>query len=135
MTSNLGSELILEGKSEKVFDEVKKYFRPEFINRVDEIILFNPLSKDSISKILRKLVNEIENRLKDENILFELSDAAIDFFKENGYDPLFGARPLKRLVSRTLEVILSKMIINNEIKPNNVYVINYKNNELYIEKK
>ena len=135
MTSNLGSELILEGANEKVFEEVKKYFRPEFINRIDEIITFNTLAKDSISKILVKLVKEIECRLKEDNIYLDLSDSAIEYFKENGYDPIFGARPLKRLVSRTIEVVLSEMIINNEIKPNNTYIIDCKNKEIFIYKK
>ena len=134
MTSNLGSEHILEGHSEKVMDDVKKHFRPEFINRIDEIIVFNPLSKEAISKILSKLIKEIEDRLKDDNIKLEITDAAKDYLVENGYDVVFGARPLKRLVSRTIEVILSKMIINNEIKPNNKYLIDYKNDEIIIEK-
>ena len=134
MTSNLGSEHILEGNSQKVIEEVKKHFRPEFINRIDEIIVFNPLSKEAISKILSKLIKEIEDRLKDDNIKLEITDAAKDYLVENGYDVVFGARPLKRLVSRTIEVILSKMIINNEIKPNNKYLIDYKNDEIIIEK-
>ena len=134
MTSNLGSEHILEGNSQKVIEEVKKHFRPEFINRIDEIIVFNPLSKKAISKILSKLIKEIEDRLKDDNIKLEITDAAKDYLVENGYDVVFGARPLKRLVSRTVEVILSKMIINNEIKPNNKYLIDYKNDEIIIEK-
>ncbi len=134
MTSNLGSEHILEGNSQKVIEEVKKHFRPEFINRIDEIIVFNPLSKEAISKILSKLIKEIEDRLKDDNIKLEITDAAKDYLVENGYDVVFGARPLKRLVSRTVEVILSKMIINNEIKPNNKYLIDYKNDEIIIEK-
>jgi len=135
MTSNLGSELILDGKSDKVLTEVKTYFRPEFINRIDEIILFNPLNKECISKILIKIIKEIEFRLKDDNVSLEISEAAIEYFKENGYDPVFGARPLKRLVSRTVEVVLSKMIINNEIKPNNAYIIDFKNGEICVEKK
>ena len=134
MTSNLGSEHILEGNSQKVIEEVKRHFRPEFINRIDEIIVFNPLSKEAISKILSKLIKEIEDRLKDDNIKLEITDAAKDYLVENGYDVVFGARPLKRLVSRTVEVILSKMIINNEIKPNNKYLIDYKNDEIIIEK-
>ena len=135
MTSNLGSEHILEGHSEMVMSEVKKYFRPEFINRIDEIILFNPLDKEAISKILIKIISEIENRLKDDNIKLSITDAAKDYLTENGYDLVFGARPLKRLVSRNVEVILSKMIINNEIKPNRSYIIDYKNKEIVIEEK
>ena len=134
MTSNLGSEYILEGNNSKVMDEVKKYFKPEFINRIDEIIVFNQLSKDAISKILIKIVKEIETRLKDDNIQLEISESAKKYLTDNGYDPTFGARPLKRLVSRTIEVLLSKMIINNEIKPNNKYLIDYRNEKFVIEK-
>jgi len=134
MTSNLGSDHILEGESNKVMDEVKQYFRPEFINRIDEIIIFNALTKSTISKILTKLINELELRLKDDNIKLSLSENAREYLVEHGYDTFFGARPLKRLVGRTIEVILSKMIINNEIKPNNNYIIDYKNEKIIIEK-
>ena len=135
MTSNLGSEYVLDGDKEKVIDEVKRTFRPEFINRIDEIIVFNTLTREAISDILTKLIYEIENRLKEDNIKFELSDSARDYLIKNGYDIVYGARPLKRLLSRTVEVVLSRMIINNEIKPNNTYVIDCKDNNIVIEKK
>ena len=134
MTSNLGSEHILDGHKEEVMNEVKHHFRPEFINRVDEIIVFNPLDKEAISKILIKIIKDIEKRLKDDNIKLDISDSAKDYLVENGYDPAFGARPLKRLVGRTVEVLLSNMIINNEIKPNSTYLIDYKNDKFVIEK-
>lgn len=134
MTSNLGSEHILDGHKEEVKNEVKHHFRPEFINRVDEIIVFNPLDKEAISKILIKIIKDIEKRLKDDNIKLDISDSAKDYLVENGYDPAFGARPLKRLVGRTVEVLLSNMIINNEIKPNSTYLIDYKNDKFVIEK-
>ena len=134
MTSNLGSEHILDGHKEEVMNEVKHHFRPEFINRVDEIIIFNPLDKEAISKILIKIIKDIEKRLKDDNIKLDISDSAKDYLVENGYDPAFGARPLKRLVGRTVEVLLSNMIINNEIKPNSTYLIDYKNDKFVIEK-
>ena len=134
MTSNLGSEHILDGYKEEVMNEVKHHFRPEFINRVDEIIIFNPLDKEAISKILIKIIKDIEKRLKDDNIKLDISDSAKDYLVENGYDPAFGARPLKRLVGRTVEVLLSNMIINNEIKPNSTYLIDYKNDKFVIEK-
>ena len=115
-------------------NEVKHHFRPEFINRVDEIIIFNPLDKEAISKILIKIIKDIEKRLKDDNIKLDISDSAKDYLVENGYDPAFGARPLKRLVGRTVEVLLSNMIINNEIKHNSTYLIDYKNDKFVIEK-
>ena len=132
MTSNLGSEYILDGDESKVMDEVKSHFRPEFINRIDEIITFNTLDKKAISDILTKIINEIEDRLKEDNIKFMLTENARTYIIDNGYDPVYGARPLKRFVSRTIEVVLSKMIINNEIKPNNTYVIDYKNGQICI---
>ena len=94
MTSNLGSEHILDGHKEEVMNEVKHHFRPEFINRVDEIIIFNPLDKEAISKILIKIIKDIEKRLKDDNIKLDISDSAKDYLVENGYDHAFGARPI-----------------------------------------
>ena len=128
MTSNVGSEHILDGEDEKVFDELKNYFRPEFINRIDEIILFNKLNKDSIKLILDKIIKDIEFRLKDSNIKIELTDAAINSMINEGYDINFGARPLKRLVSRIIETNLSKMIIADEVKFGSTIEIDYQNN-------
>ena len=125
MTSNLGSEHILNGDSSKVMDDVKESFRPEFINRIDEIIIFNALDKESIYKILDKIISEIEIRLKNMNIEIELSDRAKDEFINRGYDINFGARPLKRLVSRTLETDLAKMIIENKVKYNSHVYVDY----------
>ena len=125
MTSNLGSEHILNGDSSKVMDDVKESFRPEFINRIDEIIIFNALDKKSIYKILDKIISEIEIRLKNMNIEIELSDRAKDEFINRGYDINFGARPLKRLVSRTLETDLAKMIIENKVKYNSHVYVDY----------
>ncbi len=132
MTSNLGSEHILDGNTSKVMDEVKKYFRPEFINRVDEIIVFNPLTKDAIRKILDKLIGEMEDRLKEDNIHIELTDSAKDYLVDNGYDVTYGARPLKRLLSRTVETNLAKVLINNEVKFGMTLVIDYKNDDFDI---
>ena len=125
MTSNLGSEHILNGDSSKVMDDVKESFRPEFINRIDEIIIFNALDKESIYKILDKIISEIEIRLKNMNIEIELSDRAKDEFINRGYDINFGSRPLKRLVSRTLETDLAKMIIENKVKYNSHVYVDY----------
>lgn len=125
MTSNVGSDLILEGKKEEVQKELHNYFRPEFLNRIDEIITFDSLSKDSIRLILDKLIKGIEDRLKDLNIKFELTDRARKSIIENGFDPNFGARPLKRYVQRIIETKVSKMILSSEIKYNDVIVIDY----------
>ena len=125
MTSNLGSEHILEGNKELVTKEIQEYFRPEFINRIDEIVVFNELDKTSIRQILDKIINGIEDRLKDSDIKIRLTEKCKDYLVDTGYDVNYGARPLKRLVSRTLEVLLSKKIINNEITPSSIVNIDY----------
>ena len=135
MTSNLGSEHILDGNTSKVMDEVKKYFRPEFINRVDEIIVFNPLTKDDIRKILDKLIGEMEDRLSSDNIHIELTDSAKDYLVDNGYDITYGARPLKRLLSRTVETSIAKVLINNEVKFGMTLVVDYHDGHFDITKK
>ena len=125
MTSNLGSEYILDGKTEMVMEEARSYFRPEFINRIDEIIIFNALTKEAIMKILNKIVENIEERLSDINLKIELTEAARIAFVENGFDLNYGARPLKRLVSRTIETDLAKMIIEGKIKSNDTVLVDY----------
>ncbi len=132
MTSNLGSEHILDGNTSMVMEEVKKYFRPEFINRVDEIIVFQPLTKDAIRKILEKLVQEIEERLKEDQIHITLTERAKDYLVENGYDITYGARPLKRLLGRTVETLLAKVLINNEVSFGSNLIVDYQNNQFHI---
>ena len=133
MTSNLGSEYILDGNTDKVMEEVKRHFRPEFINRIDEVIVFNALTKDNIRKILDKIIGEIENRLKDDDIHIKLTDKAKDYLVDNGYDITYGARPLKRLVGRVVETALAKEIINNDIKYGTNIIIDYVNNQFTIQ--
>ena len=125
MTSNLGSEHILDGNTDKVMEEVKKYFRPEFINRVDEIIVFKPLTKEVISKILDKLISDLMIRLREDNIHLVLTDKARNYLVENGYDVTYGARPLKRLVSRTVETVLSRMIVEDQVQYGDTLIIDY----------
>ena len=134
MTSNLGSEYVLDGKKDLVTKELKSTFRPEFINRIDEIIVFNPLSKDAISKILDKIINDIEKRLSDINLKIKLTDKAKEELIEEGYDINYGARPLKRIVSRTLETMLAKMIISGQIKEKDEVIIDYEKNNFVIKK-
>ncbi len=129
MTSNVGSEYILNHEEEKINDEMKKYFKPEFLNRIDEIIIFKKLDKKVLSEILDKIIREIEERLKDLNIKINLDDNARKYFIDEGYDEFFGARPLKRFVSRTLETILAKKIINNEIKYGSTVEVHYDKNK------
>ena len=132
MTSNVGSEYILNNESEKVEQELHKYFKPEFINRVDEVIMFNKLTKEVLSSILDKLIKEIETRLKDLNLTITLTPAARNYFVENGYDEYYGARPLKRLVSRELETVLAKQLIENTVKPNAKLEVDYQNDKIII---
>ena len=132
MTSNVGSEYIINNEDDKVMSELPKYFKPEFLNRLDEIILFNKLSKNDLLQILDKIINEIENRLIDINVKINLTDNAKNYFIDNGYDEYYGARPLKRLVNNKLETILAKKLINNEIKPNTTINVDFINNEIKV---
>ena len=132
MTSNLGDEFALSGDNDKVMNELRKHFRPEFINRIDEVIIFKPLSKQTIYEILDKIINEIEERLKDKNLKIKLTDAAKDYLVDIGYDVNYGARPLKRVVSRTIENMIAERIISGEIKYGDTINFDY-NNELIIK--
>lgn len=133
MTSNLGSEHILNGDASKVMDDVRNYFRPEFINRIDEIIVFDPLSKEAINSILDKILTEIEGRLGDVHIKIAISDKARHQLIEDGYDVNYGARPLKRLVSRTIETLLARMIIEGKVKPKDTVFVDYKNDQYVLQ--
>ncbi len=117
MTSNVGSEYVLDGKvdEEVINAELKTYFRPEFLNRVDEIIIFNSLSKDVIYEILDKLVSDLNKKLKGNRISIKLSEKAKEWIVENGYDHNYGARPLKRFLSKNLETLLAKKLIDGSI--------------------
>ena len=134
MTSNIGSEYILNGEDDKVEGELHKYFKPEFINRIDEIIVFKKLTKNVLYEILDKIVKEIEGRLSDINIKIELDNTAKDYFVNNGYDEFYGARPLKRLVNKELETPLAKLLINGDIHENDTLIVSY-DNKLIINKK
>lgn len=143
MTSNLGSDYILEGIkengeiSEEAKEEVEKLlktsFRPEFLNRLDEIIIYKPLMKNEITKILDLLIIDLERRLEDKHIKLELTQNAKDYLINNGYDEVYGARPLKRFVQKKLETLIAKKIIMQEILPNTSVKIDCENNELIIK--
>ena len=132
MTSNIGSEHILNGEDDKVFDELHKYFKPEFINRVDEVIVFKKLTKDILYEILDKIISDIEKRLSDINVKIKLTDSAKKYLIDNGYDEFYGARPLKRLVNKELETKIAKLMINNEIRENMVINVDMGNDELVV---
>ena len=133
MTSNVGSEYILNGEDEKVEDELHKYFKPEFINRIDEVIVFKKLTKEVLSDILDKIILEIQIRLKELNLKISLTQNARNYFIDNGYDEFYGARPLKRLVSRELETVLAKNLIDNTIKENQSIIVDYVDNKITIK--
>lgn len=138
MTSNLGSEYILnneENTENLVMNELKQTFKPEFINRIDEIIIFNSLSKDVIYQILDKIIIDIEKRLQDKRLKIELTDEAKKYVVDNSYDEKFGARPIKRYVSRNIETLIANNIINNNIKFNDHIIIDIENNEFIIKTK
>ena len=132
MTSNLGSEDILAGNKEKVIKDLKMTFRQEFINRIDEIIVFNSLTKKVVYEILDKIVDEINYRLVDQGISITLTDKCKDYVVENSYDKEYGARPIKRYVSHNIETLLANSIVNGTIKPNSKLVIDVKNDEFTI---
>ena len=137
MTSNLGSEYILEHQDnyEKVvFEELKKHFRPEFINRIDEIITFNSLNEEVIYEILDKIINDLENRLSHLNIKISLTKEAKDYIIRNSFDPSFGARPIKRFVTKNIETLLANSILNNEIQTNSTLEIDLKDDNLVLKK-
>ena len=137
MTSNLGSEYILENvenKDELVMNELKHTFKPEFINRIDEIIIFKSLDKKVVYEILDKIISNIEKRLDDKKITLELTTKAKDFIINNSYDEKYGARPIKRFVSRNLETLLANEIINDNIKFGEEVNIDEEDNKLVIRK-
>ena len=130
MTSNLGSEYILDGDTSKVMDEVRSHFRPEFINRVDEIIVFKPLTKDVIYQILDKIISDIEKRLSMNDIHIKLTGKAKDYLVDAGYDVNYGARPLKREVSKTVESLLAHELVKGTIKYGETVTFDVIDNEL-----
>lgn len=122
------------GSREEVMEIVKAAFRPEFINRIDEISVFDKLSKNDIKQIAEIQLRNIEKRLEEKNIKLRFSDAAIAWIAENGYDPVFGARPLKRLLKTQIENKLAVKILDGEISDDDTAEITVKNNGLEIVK-
>ena len=134
MTSNLGSGYLLDGINtygdiseearNKVMDELRNSFRPEFLNRLDEIIMFKPLTKDNIGNIINLLMDELNERLESKELQVELSDAAKNYIIDNGYDPAYGARPLKRYLQKNVETMVAKLILSDsELKAKDIIYI------------
>ena len=132
MTSNIGSQYVLDGKVDEdmMNAELKNYFRPEFLNRIDEIIVFNALSKKVIYEILDKLVDDLNKKIKHQRISISLTEKAKEFIVENGYDHNYGARPLKRYLSKNLETLLAKKLISGDVISGDNLTIDISNDEL-----
>lgn len=136
MTSNLGSEYILEDNKDSktlVMNQLRQTFKPEFINRIDEIIIFKSLDKKVVYEILDKIIKDIEKRLVDKRLKLELTDKAKEFVINESYDERYGARPIKRFVARNIETLIAKNIILDKIKFNSTITIDVVNNELVIK--
>lgn len=143
LTSNLGSDYILEGindkgelteeTKEKVEKLLKQSFRPEFLNRLDEIVFYKPLTQNEIGRILTLLLADLNRRLESQEISIDLTDTAKEYLITKGYDPIYGARPLKRFVQKKLETLIAREIIKQTILPKQKVKIDYKNEELIIK--
>lgn len=143
MTSNIGSNLLLEGVTqdgtipeavkEQVLGLLRGSFKPEFLNRIDDTILFTPLSLDNVKGIVDKIVAQVARRLDAQEIYLELSDEAKDWIAENGYEPAYGARPLKRFVTREVETPLAKEIISGRVMPKTRVIISLLDDHLVFQ--
>ena len=142
MTSNIGSPYLLDGIDEngeikpeaqsQVMDDLRGHFRPEFLNRLDEIIMFKPLTKSNIGKIVDLMVGELDKRLADQELSVELTDAAKDQVIENGYDPVYGARPLKRYLQKYVETLAARKILSGDVHAGDTLVLDVQNGEFIV---
>ena len=145
MTSNIGQEILLaddvsdetgqisELTKQEVSERLKHYYPPEFLNRLDEVLIFNRLSKESLRNILEVRLGEIGDRLLDKRISLKLTDEAKELLCELGYDPVYGARPLNRVLHKKLLNSLAMLMIKGQIKENEDVRVNVKNGEVYVE--
>jgi len=144
MTSNLGAEFLLDGiddngnisseAEELVMSQLKNHFRPEFLNRLDEIVMFKPLSKSDIRGIIDLLVKDINRRIEDKEISLTVTDKALDYIVEKAYDPVYGARPLKRYLQKNVETLLAKKMLADEVAVGDVLSLDVENDVLVIRK-
>ncbi len=145
MTSNIGSPYLLDGIDEKgdikpeaqeqVMGDLRGHFRPEFLNRLDEIIMFKPLTKDNVGKIVDLMVKELSDRLADQELSLELTDAAKQMVVDNGYDPVYGARPLKRYLQNYVETLTAKKILSGDVHAGDTIVLDVKEGEFTVSTK
>ncbi len=143
LTSNLGAQYLLDGidangeitedARKQVHDELFRSFRPEFLNRLDEIIMFKPLTKDNIAHITELMVADINRRLADRQLKIELTDAARDYVTEHGYDPQFGARPLRRFIQKNVETLVARIILEDKVQEGDTITLDLKGDQLDAE--
>ncbi len=143
LTSNLGSQFLLDGIDEngeistdakdEVSDLLKRTFRPEFLNRLDEIVYYKPLTKDNVTKIIDLLIRDLAGRLEDKQIGLEITPLAKELIIENGYDPVYGARPLKRYLQSKVETLIARTMIANDLQPGNVIEIGARNGDFTVK--
>ncbi|MBP3888253.1 MAG: AAA family ATPase, partial [Cellulosilyticum sp.] len=142
LTSNLGSQFILDGidahgeiseEAEKaVNDMLKTHFRPEFLNRLDEIVIYKPLQKSEIVQIVSLLEKDLEKRLEDKQLHVRLTERAKDYVADQGFDPIFGARPLRRFLQRKVETLIARTLIAKEITPFSTFIVDYDGQSLTV---
>lgn len=145
LTSNIGSQYLLEGidssgeisqlAQDQVMNDLRASFRPEFLNRLDEIILFKPLTRGNISGIVELIIRDLNKRLADREVQIELTDAAKQYVSEHGYDPVYGARPLKRYIQKYVETLAAKIILQDQVKPGDTILLDVKEDALVAEVK
>ena len=143
MTSNLGAQSLLEGirddgtieenAQSEVMNELRMHFRPEFLNRLDEIIMFRPLTKDNINGIVDLIVDDLNKRLEEREISIRLSDAAKKLIADEAYDPSYGARPLKRYIQKYVETMSAKLILEDKVRPKDVITFDAEDGHLTAE--
>lgn len=140
MTSNIGASYLLDGINEDgtikpeaeaaVMNDLRAHFRPEFLNRLDETILFKPLTKDNIGGIIHLIIADLNRRLEDKQLTIRLSEEAMQYIVDNAYDPVYGARPLKRYIQKYVETLAAKMILADQVEEGDTIVITEENDQL-----
>ncbi len=143
LTSNLGSQFLLDGigpdgeiseqAREQVNELLKRSFRPEFLNRLDEIVFYKPLTRENVTHIIDLLVADLNRRIADKQLSVTLTDEAKRFIIDSAYDPVYGARPLRRFVQHTVETLIGRRIIAAEVAPGQTLTVDVKNGELVVE--
>ena len=143
MTSNIGSSYLLEGidedgsikkeSQELVMNDLRNHFRPEFLNRLDEIIMFKPLTRENIGGIVDLIVNDLNERLADKDLRIELTEEAKKYVADNGYDPVYGARPLKRYLQKNVETLAARVILEGKVSMGDTIVFDVEGERLVVK--